>query len=55
LTPLAAKSPGYVRRVPVEDFQKIKAGDLLVEIVDDDYRAQLEQARANIAAPSGQR
>jgi membrane fusion protein (multidrug efflux system) len=50
LTPLAAKSPGYVRSVPVRDFQKVKAGDLLVEIVDDDYRAQVEQAQANVAA-----
>ena len=50
LTPLAAKVPGYVRRVPVHDFQKVKAGDLLVELVDDDYRAQLEQAQANVAA-----
>jgi membrane fusion protein (multidrug efflux system) len=48
VTPLAAKSPGYVRRVPVQDFQKVKAGDLLVEIVDDDYRAQLEQSQANV-------
>jgi membrane fusion protein (multidrug efflux system) len=48
LTPLAAKSPGYVRSVPVQDFQRVKAGDLLVEIVDDDYRAQLEQAQANV-------
>jgi len=48
MTPLAAKSAGYVRRVLVQDFQKVKAGDLLVEIVDDDYRAQLDQARANV-------
>ncbi|MGO9418849.1 HlyD family secretion protein, partial [Roseiarcus sp.] len=50
LTPLAAKVPGYVRQVAVEDFQKVKAGDLLVEIVDDDYRAELDQAEANVAA-----
>jgi membrane fusion protein (multidrug efflux system) len=49
LTPLAAKSPGYVRSVPVRDFQRVKAGDLLVEIVDDDYRAQVEQVQANVA------
>lgn len=49
-TPLAAKSAGYVRRVPVTDFQKVKAGELLVEIVDDDYRAALEQAQANVDA-----
>jgi membrane fusion protein, multidrug efflux system len=48
LTPLAAKSPGYVRSVRVQDFQKVKAGDLLVEIVDDDYRAQLDQTQADV-------
>jgi membrane fusion protein, multidrug efflux system len=50
LTPLAAKVAGYVRRVPVQDFQRVRAGDLLVEIVDDDYRAQLAQAEGNVAA-----
>jgi membrane fusion protein (multidrug efflux system) len=49
MTPLAAKSPGYVRVVAVNDFQKVRAGDLLVEIVDDDYRTQLDQAQANVA------
>jgi membrane fusion protein (multidrug efflux system) len=50
LTPLAAKSPGYVRSVLVGDFQRVKAGDVLVEIVDDDYRATLDQAEANVDA-----
>jgi len=49
-TPLAAKVPGYVSRVLVQDFQRVHGGDLLVEIVDDDYRAQLDQAQANVAA-----
>jgi membrane fusion protein, multidrug efflux system len=48
-TPLAAQVAGYIRQVPVRDFQSVKAGDLLVEIVDDDYRAQLAQAEANVA------
>src|SRR5580692_458948 len=52
LTPLAAKSPGYVRSVMVRDFQRVKAGDLLVEIVDDDYRAALDQAEASVDAAS---
>ena len=34
-----------MRRVLVHDFQKVKAGDLLVEIVDDDYRAQVARPR----------
>ena len=50
LTPLAAKVPAYVRAVPVQDFQRVKAGDLLIQLVDDDYRAQLEQSEANVAA-----
>ena len=49
-TPLAAKVSGYVRRVLVQDYQTVKAGDALVEMVDDDYRAQLAQADASVAA-----
>ena len=49
-TPLAAKVPGYVKHVRVQDFQRVHGGDVLVEIVDDDYRAQLDQAQANVAA-----
>jgi membrane fusion protein, multidrug efflux system len=49
-TPLAAKVPGYVSGVLVQDFQRVHGGDVLVEIVDDDYRAQLDQAQANVAA-----
>ena len=49
-TPLAAKVPGYVSRVLVQDFQRVHTGDVLVEIVDNDYRAQLDQAQANVAA-----
>lgn len=48
--PLAARVAGYVRAVPVQDYQRIKAGEVLVQIVDDDYRAALAQADANVAA-----
>jgi membrane fusion protein, multidrug efflux system len=40
-TRLAAKVGGCVRRVPVEDFQKVKAGELLVEVVDLSFRCCL--------------
>jgi membrane fusion protein (multidrug efflux system) len=30
ITPLSAKVEGYVRQVPVADFQIVKKGDLLV-------------------------
>ena len=49
-TPLAAKVPGYVRAVHVQDFQRVHAGDPIVDIVDDDYRAQLDQTQANVVA-----
>jgi membrane fusion protein, multidrug efflux system len=49
-TPLAAKVPGYVKAVHVQDFQRVRGGDILVEIVDDDYRAQVDQAEANVVA-----
>jgi len=48
LTPLAAKVPGYVTRVLVHDYQRVKAGDLLVQIDDRDYRAQLAQAQGSV-------
>jgi len=50
VTPLAAKISGYVESVPVGDYQIVKKGDLLVQIDASDYRAQLEQAEANLAA-----
>jgi membrane fusion protein, multidrug efflux system len=55
LTPLAAKSPGHVRNVPVRDFQRVSAGDLLVEIVDDDYRAQLDRVQSSVDAAQARR
>src|SRR3712207_5223356 len=49
-TPIAAHLPAYVRRVAVDDNRPVRRGDLVVELVDDDYRAGLDQARANLAA-----
>jgi membrane fusion protein (multidrug efflux system) len=50
LTPLSTKVAGIVRTVKVNDFQKVRAGDLLVELQDDDYQAQLAQATAAVEA-----
>jgi membrane fusion protein (multidrug efflux system) len=50
LTPLSTKVPGIVRSVKITDFQKVHAGDLLVELQDDDYQAQLAQASAAVEA-----
>ncbi len=49
-TPIAAQVSGVVRSVPVGDFQRVQAGDLLAEIMDADYRARVAQAEAALAA-----
>jgi membrane fusion protein, multidrug efflux system len=50
LTPLSTKIAGLVASVPVSDYQTVKAGQLLVQIRDDDFRAQVQQAEAAVAA-----
>src|ERR1700748_3467147 len=50
LTPIAAKVAGYVRDVPVQDYDRVHAGQVIVQLVDDDYRAAVAQGEAHIAA-----
>src|SRR5260370_1643639 len=50
LTPLSTKVAGIVRTVHVADFQRVHKGDLIVELQDDDYRAQVDQASAAVEA-----
>src|ERR1700678_4448748 len=50
LTPISAKVPGYVRAVPVQDFEHVHTGQLLAQISDDDYRAAAAQAEAGVAS-----
>jgi membrane fusion protein, multidrug efflux system len=50
LTPLSTKVAGIVRALHVSDYQQVHKGDLLVELEDDDYRAQVDQAKAAIQA-----
>ena len=52
ITPLSTRVSGTVTTVAVEDYQKVKAGDLLVQLKDDDYRAQVEQSEAAVQAAS---
>jgi membrane fusion protein (multidrug efflux system) len=49
MTPLSTRISGTVRRVNVGDYQNVKAGQTLVELDDDDYRATLKQAQAALA------
>src|SRR6202008_1230922 len=50
LTPLSTKVPGLVREVSVNDYQQVHKGDLLVQLDDDDYKAQVAQAVAGVEA-----
>jgi membrane fusion protein, multidrug efflux system len=50
LTHLSSRISGEVLVVAVNDYQRVKAGDLLVEVDPADYQAQVAQAEAAVAA-----
>jgi membrane fusion protein (multidrug efflux system) len=50
MTPLSTRISGTVRKVNVNDYQSVKAGQTLIELDDEDYRAALNQAQAALAA-----
>ena len=50
VTPLSTKAAGIVASVEVADYQAVKAGDLLVRLRDEDFRAQVDQAEAAVRA-----
>ncbi|WP_263263377.1 HlyD family secretion protein [Pseudomonas sp. RIT-PI-S] len=50
VTIISPQLSGYVFEVPVQDFQFVKAGDLLVRLDDRIYRQRLAQAEANLAS-----
>src|SRR5215475_600767 len=50
LTPLSTKVPGIVREVKVTDYQAVRKGELLVQLDDDDFKAQVAQATAGVEA-----
>src|SRR5580704_16884838 len=54
LTPIAAKVPGYLTAMPVADFERVRAGQLIAQVYDGDYRATVAQAQANVAAAAAQ-
>jgi membrane fusion protein (multidrug efflux system) len=49
-TIVAPKVSGYIAKVLVGDNEKVRAGQLLAKIDDRDFKAALEQARADVAA-----
>ena len=50
LTPLSTKVAGIVQSVAVSDYQQVHKGDLIVELEDNDYQAQVSQANAAVEA-----
>ena len=49
-TIVAPKVSGYIAKVLVGDNEKVKAGQVLAKIDDRDFKAALDQARADVAA-----
>jgi multidrug resistance efflux pump len=50
VTILSPQLSGYIAEVAVQDYQKVKAGQLLVKIDDRIYEQKLEQAKASFAS-----
>jgi membrane fusion protein, multidrug efflux system len=50
VTRLSSRVAGEVLTVAVDDFQRVKAGDLLIQIDPADYQAQVALAEAGVAA-----
>jgi len=54
LTLISAKVSGYVRELPIQDYEHVHKGQVLVQLVDDDYRAAVAQAEAGVATALAQ-
>jgi membrane fusion protein, multidrug efflux system len=50
ITPLSTKVAGLVKDVKVSDYQTVHKGDLIVQLDDDDFNAQVAQASAAVEA-----
>jgi membrane fusion protein (multidrug efflux system) len=46
--PLSARVSGLVSEVPVQDYQHVHRHDVLVQLFDGDYQAQVDQAKAGL-------
>jgi len=49
ITPIASKVYGRVGKVRVKDNQKVKAGQVIVQLEPGDYQSAMDQARAALA------
>src|SRR5580704_6705667 len=54
LTPISSKVAGYIRELPVQDYEHVHKGQVLAQLVDEDYRAAVAQAQAAVATAVSQ-
>src|ERR1700688_4669615 len=54
LTPISAKVAGYVRELPIQDYEHVRKGQVLAQLADADYRAAVAQAAAGVATAVAQ-
>jgi membrane fusion protein (multidrug efflux system) len=54
LTPISSKVTGYLRELPIQDFEHVRKGQVLAQLVDEDYRAAVAQAEAGVATAVSQ-
>jgi membrane fusion protein (multidrug efflux system) len=54
VTPIISRVPGYIDTIPVRDYQRVRAGQLIAQIVDIDYKATVDRDIANIAQAEAQ-
>src|SRR5277367_5232394 len=54
LTSISAKVSGYVRELPIQDYERVHKGQVLAQLVDDDYRAAVAQEQAAVATALAQ-
>jgi membrane fusion protein, multidrug efflux system len=54
LTPIAAHVAGYIRDMPVQDYDHVHKGQLIAQLVDEDYKAAVAQLAAGVAVAAAQ-
>lgn len=54
LTPISAKVAGYIQDLPIQDYERVRKGQVLARLVDVDYRAAVDRAEASILSAEAQ-
>jgi membrane fusion protein, multidrug efflux system len=54
ITAISSKVAGYLRELPIQDYERVRKDQVLAQLVDDDYRAAVAQAQASIESTTAQ-